>query len=268
MDRKFNWLVDEYGEAGAREKFEDICTQIIQSISDDANNIKVNKGDGGIDIMDGDINSKMEVYQCKFHINGIKKSQKDQIRKSFDKIINNYKTSVIKWYLCIPCRLDTEEKKWWDKFKKDRKEKYGISVKLYDEDKLIQLLKKYELYDDVFETIRIDKKLVEKISNEKKIDKIENDFKDIIYLVEKHPLNSVPIEYIETIDQITIKYGNDRIFKKYNILSNLEQLAMGIAVNTGHTKDKEQLKKLNELATLISKDYWKIIKKLEKENKI
>lgn len=165
MDRNFKWLIDEYGEAGAREKFEDICTQLIQSISDDANNIKVNKGDGGIDIMDGDINNKMEVYQCKFHINGIKQSQKDQIRKSFNKIIKNYKDIILKWYLCIPCRLDTDEKKWWDKFKKDKQDEYGISIKLYDVDKLIKLLKKYELYDDVFETVRIDKKLVDKISN-------------------------------------------------------------------------------------------------------
>ncbi|MBU5483334.1 hypothetical protein KQI86_03275 [Clostridium sp. MSJ-11] len=76
MSRDFRSLRDDFGYSGAREKFEHICTELIQSKFNNAHPVEVSQGDGGIDIFVGDFNNEIEIYQCKFFIDEIGNCQK------------------------------------------------------------------------------------------------------------------------------------------------------------------------------------------------
>ena len=114
MQRDFRYLRDQYGDAGARDVFESICTQLLQArYGEEAHNIRVSRGDEGIDILVGDFQSPIENYQCKYFIDGIDSSQRTQIKNSFDRALHAEDYSMRKWILCVPCSLSASEFKWW-----------------------------------------------------------------------------------------------------------------------------------------------------------
>ena len=54
MQRDFRYLRDQHSDAGARDVFENICTQLLQArYGEEAHNIRVSRGDEGIDILVG-----------------------------------------------------------------------------------------------------------------------------------------------------------------------------------------------------------------------
>lgn len=165
MQKDFRYLRDRYGDAGAREVFEKICTQLLQArYGKDAHNIRVARGDEGIDILVGDFQSPIENYQCKYFIDGIDNSQKAQIKKSFERAIHATDYSMHKWILCVPCSLSAPEFKWWSEWRGQQQKIYGIEISLFDGAYLISELKKYDIYDQAFdEDIR--KKLDEILEN-------------------------------------------------------------------------------------------------------
>ncbi len=71
MERDFRYLRDKYGEAGAREVFEKICIQLFQLKFESTYPVKVSQGDDGIDIFVGDFDKEIDIYQCKYFIEGI-----------------------------------------------------------------------------------------------------------------------------------------------------------------------------------------------------
>lgn len=102
MQRDFRYLRDKYGDAGAREIFEKLCTNLLQAQhGEDAHNIRVSQGDEGIDILVGDFQFPIDNYQCKYFIDGIGSSQKAQIEHSFDRAIHSENYSMQKWILCV-----------------------------------------------------------------------------------------------------------------------------------------------------------------------
>src|SRR5687768_15519744 len=88
-----------YGVAGAREKFEDLSSQLVCAEHPAAARPRVSKGDGGIDVHVGELTSPdgIDVYQCKFFPLGLGEDQKGQIRKSFKTCRENFK--VRRWVL-------------------------------------------------------------------------------------------------------------------------------------------------------------------------
>ena len=63
MQRDFRYLRDQHGDAGAREVFESICTQLLQArYGEETHNIRVSRGDEGIDILVGDFQSPIENF--------------------------------------------------------------------------------------------------------------------------------------------------------------------------------------------------------------
>lgn len=74
--------------------------------------VKVYQGDGGIDVFIVDINTSMDVYKCKFFIDGIGASQKTQIKCSFEKAMSEYENSINNWVLCVPCELTRQNYEW------------------------------------------------------------------------------------------------------------------------------------------------------------
>lgn len=152
MERDFRYLREKYGDDGARGIFEKICSELLHAcFNEQAHNIRVSQGDGGIDILVGDFNVPIENYQCKYFIDGISDSQKQQIRESFDTAINSTDYKMKKWILCVPCCLSAKEFKWWSTWSAGKKKSTGVEISLFDGGYLISQLKKYDIYEKNFD---------------------------------------------------------------------------------------------------------------------
>ncbi len=150
-------LVNRYKTAGARSKFEEICTRVFKHKfkGEFVKSVRVNIGDGGVDVFMGDIeNQPIKVIQCKFFVNGIEESQKAQIRKSFTTAISSADFQVSNWILCVPGKLSIQEHKWWAGWKNKQMKTFGLTndcIELMDGADLIDELKTFGLYDEAFE---------------------------------------------------------------------------------------------------------------------
>ena len=62
-----------YGVAGSREKFEDLTAKLLKAEQPQADKVRVEQGDGGIDVHIGDLTDPggIEVFQCKFFAQGL-----------------------------------------------------------------------------------------------------------------------------------------------------------------------------------------------------
>lgn len=149
MERGFKYLTDKHGEEGARNIFENICVQIFQhEYGPEAKAVRLSQGDGGIDVLVGDLPSPKRICQCKFFPNEIGNSQKKQITDSFEKATSNY--SPENWLLCLPLILNKEELLWWSKWKAEREDS-NLKIELYDGSNLIGKLKDFKMYSQVFD---------------------------------------------------------------------------------------------------------------------
>lgn len=151
MERDFRYLRDKYGDAGARDIFENICIRLFQYKFKDAYPVKVSQGDGGIDIFVGDLTKKIDVYQCKYFIDEIGDAQKSQIRESFKTAIESKEYKLKEWFLCIPCILTLKEQSWWSSWKSRQQSSHKIKIKLYDGSMLLNEIKKYDFYNTLFD---------------------------------------------------------------------------------------------------------------------
>ncbi len=57
--------------------------------------------------------------------------------------------------------LSTEEHSWWKKWKEKQKDE-GVSIKLHDESKLMRLIRKHNLYEEYFNTVRVDQNFIKR----------------------------------------------------------------------------------------------------------
>lgn len=99
---------------GANKKFEELCLKLLRS-QYDAHGVRPNPGDGGVDVFVGswDDPDGIDVYQVKYFPNGIKKSQQDQVIRSFRTCINNPQFRTKSWTLCVPLDLSPDEITWF-----------------------------------------------------------------------------------------------------------------------------------------------------------
>ncbi|MEN5195784.1 hypothetical protein [Sphingobacterium faecium] len=155
MSEEWSFLARRYKEAGAREKFEDICESLYKKKYPGYNvkGVRVVVGDGGIDIFIGNLGvDPVIVVQCKFFLNGIGQSQESQIRESFKTVVKSNDFTCSKWILCIPAKLSIREHKWWTAWKTKQEKQYGEHfIELHDGADLIDDLRTFDLYDTVFE---------------------------------------------------------------------------------------------------------------------
>ncbi len=140
---------------GARAAFEHDCEALLQALHPQENVklVRANPGDEGVDVFVGDIGvTPIEVYQCKFFLDSLGKSQKDQINASFKKAITSTQFTVKKWVLCIPLEdFDLQENKWWAAWKVKQERAYSIPVQLMNGRELIHKFKFTGLYRQVFQ---------------------------------------------------------------------------------------------------------------------
>ncbi len=228
MERDFRYLKDKYGDAGARDVFEKICSTLLQRMyGSEAHPIKAYPGDEGIDILIGDFSSPIEVYQCKYFIDGINDTQKTQIRDSFNTALNSKEYQMKTWTLCIPSTMTTKEFSWWSNWKNKNSKLSGVTIKLFDGSFLLTNLKKHDLFDEVFdEDIR---QLLNEISESfltrknKLINEIiqlpdstDNLYEDLLFIKKLEMANIDDIELCkneffnaEYVEQVIKSKGND-----------------------------------------------------------
>ena len=151
MERDFTYLKEKYSIAGAREKFEDICAEVLGlEYGCETHQIRVTRGDGGIDVMVGDFSAPIHNFQCKFFLDGLGDSQKAQIRESLSTAAKNPNFGMKEWTLCVPLTLSQEEMTWWSGRKNAWQTEFDIKISLYDKEYLLGLLKKHGIYERVF----------------------------------------------------------------------------------------------------------------------
>ena len=160
MDRNWQDFKElKGGIEGARAAFETACETLFRKIhsDQDVSQIEVKQGDGGIDIFIGSLGVEpITVIQCKFFLYDFGDSQKDQIRKSFKTAIESEKYELERWILCIPSVMDIDSTSWWFKWRKkitDNLEKNESFISLKNGNELIDLMKEYGLYNQIFQTV-------------------------------------------------------------------------------------------------------------------
>ncbi len=127
---KLTHLILHYGEAGAREQFDELAAYLIRSERPDVERIRIVHGDGGIDAHEGALSDPagVDVFQMKFFPDGIGDSQKAQIRKSFKSARENKNCRTKSWTLCLPVNMSPDEKSWFDDWKAKQAQS-GIEIR-------------------------------------------------------------------------------------------------------------------------------------------
>jgi len=151
---RYDWhyfKVRNGGEEGARAAFERACVSLLRKIYPEAKQVRANPGDDGVDVYVGEIGiAPIVVYQCKFHLEQVGKSQKAQIRSSFQTAIKSKFFKMEKWVLCLPKVLDMKENRWWTDFRSEALKEVA-EVELLDGDCLLGLVQQFGLTDLIFD---------------------------------------------------------------------------------------------------------------------
>ena len=228
MEYDFKYLVTKYELAGAREKFEKICIEVFQEeFGPLAKEVVVSQGDDGIDVLVGDLDDRPSIYQCKFFIDGIGDSQKQQIRESFRKVITKH-PNISSWYLCVPIGLKINELSWWSIWKSEMKAKHEIKIELCDGAFLLKEFKKCSSYKSTFDDdIRNDleqikmsieasnKRVYEEILyGEDEIDEISQMYNDTIFV------SMLKSAKITEVDDFKIYFSNAEIARHESLIKD------------------------------------------------
>lgn len=151
-----SYVIKNTNIEGARASFEVDCATLFRAIfpEDDVRRVEVKRGDGGIDIFIGNVGVEpITVIQCKFFLNEFGSAQHQQISKSFKTALESPEYKIKEWILCIPGVLDLKQNLWWSNWVKDQIELHNLkkgSISLKDGEVLIELFKKYGLFNQVF----------------------------------------------------------------------------------------------------------------------
>jgi hypothetical protein len=141
-----NFVVHEarVGQQGAREDFEQMLGLLVQATHGDAHLVFANPGDWGIDVLVGSLSGHATIWQAKYFIRGFREAQKDQVNDSFRSAMKNsarHGYTVDRWILCVPLSLDPTAVRWWQDWRARREREHpGVSIELWDENKLRSLL--------------------------------------------------------------------------------------------------------------------------------
>jgi hypothetical protein len=139
----FEQLIGAGGKDGARESFERLIAQLVALRYQSVKRIAARAGDWGLDVIVGEIDGVISVWQAKFFIDGLGDPQKAQVRESFKQVMKKAKEqgfTVDVWTLCVPIDLDPDALNWWTGWKKRQERDHGVRIELLDRTALETLL--------------------------------------------------------------------------------------------------------------------------------
>ncbi len=140
-----DFILKNGGEYSAREKFDQLCLEILEYHYPGKQIINANK----IDKIQS-FHDLLLVYLPKLFTDSLNVSRKSQIRKAFNKTIQaveEHNLKIFKWIVCTSHILTPSELKWWNQWKYRNQEQYKIDIELLDGQQIYQLLEKYSLLD-------------------------------------------------------------------------------------------------------------------------
>jgi hypothetical protein len=123
------------GVPGQREIFEEICRKVVKVEHPGAWSPREHRGDHGIDILVGDAETGLDVYQVKFFREGVGDSQQAQIRASYDRILET-EGKIRSWTLMLPLELSFEEMRWFEGWRSKKDHDIALISGLQLEEKL------------------------------------------------------------------------------------------------------------------------------------
>ena len=125
------------GAAGGRDDFEQMLVALVSAVTgEDAFPVEANPGDWGIDVMVGDLNDSVRIWQAKYFVRGFRESQRKQVRESFESARRSADREgyrIEQWVLCVPCALDPPTLQWWQSWSRARQAETGLKIDLWDE---------------------------------------------------------------------------------------------------------------------------------------
>jgi hypothetical protein len=130
----FHQLIDGGDKDGARAKFERLVAQLVSRQYQGVKIVAALRGDWGLDVVVGEIDAVLSVWQAKFFIDGVGEAQKAQIRESFKAVMEKAGQkgfTVNVWTLCIPIDLDPDALTWWTGWKKRKEREHGVRIELW-----------------------------------------------------------------------------------------------------------------------------------------
>lgn len=131
----FEQLIGPGGKEGARTTFERLIAQLVGLSYMGVKLVDAKGGDWGLDVIVGEIDEILSVWQVKYFIDGVAETQKEQIRESFSQVMKKAGEegfSVDVWTLCIPVDLDPDALKWWTGWKRRQEKKHDVRIQLWD----------------------------------------------------------------------------------------------------------------------------------------
>lgn len=108
--------------------FEQLVTALLKARYPelDIRHIDGQGGDGGADILCEDPVDGRTIWECKAFRNGVKNSQKEQIKNSLKTAYRNY--APRKWILCLTVDLDPAAFRWWQNLRKSYESKVELEL--------------------------------------------------------------------------------------------------------------------------------------------
>lgn len=128
---------------GARADFETMIAQLVRCLRGQARTVAANPGDWGIDVVVGQLNDAVDVWQSKYFRPVVSSKHQQQIRDSFRAAVSaadRHGYELSSWTLCVPASMDGPTTKWWDGWRKRQRERTGVAIALWDETELKALL--------------------------------------------------------------------------------------------------------------------------------
>jgi NPCBM/NEW2 domain len=139
------------GEGGASADFERMLAQLVVRVEgSEAHRVWAHPGDWGIDVLVGDLNGRVRVWQAKYFPTGLGRVQRRQVESSFESAMRaaaRHGYQVERWTLCVPSSMDGETAQWWQRWRAARQAEFGVSIVLWDETALRELLVRAEVAD-------------------------------------------------------------------------------------------------------------------------
>jgi hypothetical protein len=132
-----------------RTDFERLCFDLLRERYPSANvrRIEGAAGDSGIDSFSGDLDARPTIWQCKSFANGIRESQKQKIRESFDTALKNFQPS--RWVLCLSVDMDLASMRWFQKYASSKRNQVEIAL-WQASDIVLELLYRKTIRDSFF----------------------------------------------------------------------------------------------------------------------
>jgi hypothetical protein len=137
-------------EQGAREGWEAMIAWLVRLDHPAAERIEARRGDGGIDVMVGDLGGgDIAIWQAKY-FSSIRKSQKAQINKSFESALTSAAqrgNRIVRWVLCVPINLDIPARQWWEGWRAGNERQHHVRIDLWGETELVRLIARRKAAD-------------------------------------------------------------------------------------------------------------------------